>query len=892
MRRAGRFAVFTLVLVSAAPTAAIAQTTSTTSGSVDARYREFGDAGGFRAVTAGTPAYDALIASPADLAPDQLGGYYRDNSFGVASDDVDRTYRPHPDVTIVRDRSTGTPHIFGRTRYATVYAEGYATAEDRLFSMDVLPRYGRGRVSELLGLAEGEALDRAQVASTPYTDADLDEQLARLRSERGGASIAEDLAAYSDGVNAYIEEVTADPTRLPARYAALGRVPQEWSPQDSVAVAALIGRVLARSSGRELANECGFDTLEMVTGDRASARATFDSLHGRVAHDGPTITAESPAGRSEPEPPATVAPPDIECGSLRPVSPAPATRDELGAPLPTGDHDASAVLVAGKYTDAGRPLALLGVSDLGVPDVLVEKDVHGPGIDARGVGLLGLDMYVAAGRGDAYAWSMGASDADVADAVVLQLCDPAGGPATLDSLGYLHNDVCLAMETWSHDITAADGTRSWPVQRSAQYGPVQYRATLVDGTPVAIAQHRSTYANELGTLRGLKELNDSEFMHNGYDAFRTATAEHTTLPLNWFYADANTIAYQHACRCPVPATGIDPLLPTRGDGSQDWAGFVAADDQPRARNPDSGIIVGWGERPAPGWPAADGNDSWAAAGHRAGVLAQLLFTRVEEARKVDRKLDISDVVEVTRDAGISDAGAAMTLPAILPVMQNAPDDLDPRAFDARERLEIWADEGMIRADRDGDGTYDDAVAPALMDAWWPHVVATTFGGSDPFAPLALPSVDDPRHHRGGGYLAGVYGSVAIELGAAEQQSCTTSDGGNCELALWRSLEAAITDLETQYANSDVATWQIGPEADQIVAPTWTGNATVRPWQNRPGYQQLVQLETARDRPPARVPTAGSREEDDGGTPIWVFALGGIALVVAVTTAVRMLRRSR
>ncbi|HEX5097271.1 MAG TPA: penicillin acylase family protein, partial [Acidimicrobiia bacterium] len=208
MRRAGRLAALAFVLASAAPAAA---QTAPTSAPVDARYREFGDAGGFRVTTAGTPAYDALITSPTDMAPEQVGDYYRDNSFGIAPTDVDRSYKPHPDVTIVRDRSNGVPHIFGRTRYATVYAEGYATAEDRLFAMDVLRHYGRGRVSELLGLAEGEALDRAQVASTPYTEADLDDQLAQLQSERGGASIAEDLAAYADGVNAYIEEVTADP---------------------------------------------------------------------------------------------------------------------------------------------------------------------------------------------------------------------------------------------------------------------------------------------------------------------------------------------------------------------------------------------------------------------------------------------------------------------------------------------------------------------------------------------------------------------------------------------------------------------------------------------------------------------------------------------------------
>ena len=890
MRCVGRFAVLTLVLTSAAPAAA-QTTTPTTASAVDSRYREFGDAGGFRAVTASNPEYNALVTSPVELTADQVGGYYRDNSFGIATDNVDRTYRPHPDVTIMRDRSTGTPHIFGRTRYATIYAEGYATAEDRLFSMDVLRHYGRGRTSELLGLAEGEALDRAQVATTPYTEEDLDAQLAQLRTERGGASIAEDLDAYADGVNAFIEEALADPARLPARYTELGRLPEKWTPTDSVAVAALIGRVLATTSGRELVNDCGLAGLAAALGNSDDARGTFEGLHNRVLYEQTTIADGNYPDETRDDP-APLAELRVDCSTLVPTSDAQTPPASLVAPLPTGDHNSNAVLIAANHTEAGRPLALFGVSDLGLPDLLVEKDVHGPGIDARGVGILGLDMYVAAGRGDAYSWSFAASDADTADATLLFLCDPAGGPAEISSLGYTYNEECLTMESWSHDITAADGTRSWPVQRTAQYGPVQYRGLLGD-RPVAIAQHRSTYANELASLRGLKELNDSEFMRDGYDAFRVATAEHTTLPLNWFYADARDIAYQHACRCPVRNTGgLDPLLPALGDGTRDWSGFVAAEDQPRARNPEGGVIVAWGNRPAPGWPAADGNDSWGPS-HRADVLQEGLLTRIDDARAAERKLDVSDVVEVTRDAGLTDAGGAMTLPALLATMQNAPDDIDPRAFDARERLEIWADEGTVRADRDGDGIYDDAVAPALMDAWWPHVVSTAFGGTDPFAQLALPSVDDPRTHRGGGYLAGVYGAVASEYDTdVEDVNCIARDGAECDLALWRSLEAALADLEAQYANSDVSTWQLRPETDQIVVPAWSGSATTRPWQNRPEYQQLVQLESARDRAPARVPTAGSREEDDNGTPIWVFVVGVVAVIVAVTTAVRMLRRSR
>ena len=46
------------------------------------------------------------------------------------------------DVTIVRDKGFGVPHIYGQTRAGTMFGLGYAGAEDRLFVMDVLRNAG------------------------------------------------------------------------------------------------------------------------------------------------------------------------------------------------------------------------------------------------------------------------------------------------------------------------------------------------------------------------------------------------------------------------------------------------------------------------------------------------------------------------------------------------------------------------------------------------------------------------------------------------------------------------------------------------------------------------------------------------------------------------------
>src|SRR5262249_13037164 len=132
------------------------------------RYHDFGDACGFLNIL--PPGQDGVLNGPEAVAPqgrqypphvqeqlrmdadlvynapvltdDRLLELYKDASFGVRADDIDRVYSPTANVTVVRDRSFGVPHIFGDTRYATMFAQGYTGAEDRLFLMDVLRHLG------------------------------------------------------------------------------------------------------------------------------------------------------------------------------------------------------------------------------------------------------------------------------------------------------------------------------------------------------------------------------------------------------------------------------------------------------------------------------------------------------------------------------------------------------------------------------------------------------------------------------------------------------------------------------------------------------------------------------------------------------------------------------
>jgi acyl-homoserine lactone acylase PvdQ len=85
----------------------------------------------------------------------------------------------------------------------------------------------------------------------------------------------------------------------------------------------------------------------------------------------------------------------------------------------------NAVLIGREHTKANRPIAVFGPqTGYFMPQLLVEKDVHGPGIDARGAAFAGTDLYVQLGRGTDYAWSATSAGADNIDQFVLRLCEP------------------------------------------------------------------------------------------------------------------------------------------------------------------------------------------------------------------------------------------------------------------------------------------------------------------------------------------------------------------------------------------------------------------------------------------------------------------------------------
>jgi len=876
----------------------------------DGRYRQFGDAGGFRSILpAGQKgngnAVEALAAQLGTLPPHstdqygmyhdlgyaattlneaQLPSYFKDASFGVRADDIDRVYSPTLGVTVIRDKSFGVPHIFGTTRAATMYAAGYTGAEDRLFVMDVLRHVGRARLSEFLGPSpENQAMDRDQLAAAPYTDTDLSRQVQDLAASGAeGAAAVADIQNYARGVNAFITEALLNPLKLPAEYAALQQLPRTWTPEDSVAVGSYIGGRLGRGGGEELANLCGLRATAAELGNAAQARHVFEDLHFTDDPEAPTTSSKPapyPSGLGPVDPASQ---PNLDCATLTAVGAGSPSFDDLLAAIrgavplgpesgqlataPWGPMDltlpedmSNALLVAGAKTKGGKPIAVMGPQvAYFAPQVLVEKDIHGPGIDARGVAFPGIDFYVEMGRGPAYAWSATSSGADNTDQFVLRLCDPAGGPATVASTGELVDGQCRPLESFQHVQIAkptlvglpsglADLVLSWPVERSGVHGPLTARGKLVDGTPVAVATRRSTYGAELLSAVGFRRLDDPATMAGGFPSFRNAVAG-VDFTFNWFYVDDRDIGYVHSCRCPQRAPGVDPNFPAWGTGPWEWRGFIPRSDNPWDLNPAKGYLTSWNNRQAPGFTAADDQFAYGPV-----FRSQLLDRRIEAALSLG-PVDRAAVVRAMEDAGTVDLRGQAVLPLLLDVL--GPIAPNPTLAAMRARLVAWAATGSHRRDLDHDGAYDDPVGPAIMDAWWGPLVHAMFDQSSghALAHFGIGINDPPQGHLGSAFDGGVYAHVQKDLrqvlgqpvaGPWSRTYCGDGALAACRAALWGSLSAAAASLQSEFGSTDMSTWKRTIADDQIEY-TSLGLAAVppAPWINRPTFQQVVQLGAA------------------------------------------------
>jgi len=832
---------------------------------------------------------DLMYATPG-LQASQIPDYFKDSSFGVPDGQAERTYAPRADVTIVRDRGFGVPHIYGANRDGAMFGTGYAAAEDRLFFMDVLRHAGRGELSSFAG-GSNTAMDAEQWEVAPYTEADLERQATQLPDFLGadGKQIQRDVTNYIAGINAYIAETRLDPSKLPGEYAALGHPegPQPWKEADLIATASLVGGIFGKGGGEELPWSQVADALQKRFGKRKGLRAFRDFRSAQDPESPTTVIGRHFPYQRTPKKPRAVARPDrgslklhqIEAEKTGGAAPASASSTGLGlsrASLPF--TESNAVLVAGRNSAGGHPLMVAGPQVAYFnPQILMEQDVHapasdaGPAIDARGASFIGVNLYVQLGRGRDYAWSATSAGQDLIDTYAMTLCEPNGGKPTTQSTHYSYRGSCLPIEvlekknSWQPspgDDTPA-GTQTLRAERT-KLGLVAGRGT-VRGKPVIFTKLRSTYFHEVDSAAGFKDFNEPDKIRDAASFQRAANK--IGYAFNWFYSDPEKIAYFNSGANPVRGKRVDHAFPVRARRSTEWKGYDPdrhiASFASFAKHPqaiDQKYLVSWNNRQALGFAGPDENVF-------SSVYRSLLLEDPLKAKlRGGRKLTLPEVVDIMEVAGTGDLRAHSVLPVALKVI-GRPKDANARG--AVALLNAWRKAGGRRVDMDKDGNYEHADAIRIMDAWWPRLARAVFqpkmGKAAVDRLLATTQLDNAPNnhgdHLGSAYQGAWYGYVRKDLrtvlgrkvkGRYSMRYCGGGKLRKCRNRLRSSLKAALKVPAGDLYGDDQVCEEAGQKGDQTCydsvrfRPVGGATQPLIPWINRPTYQQVNEIQ-------ARVP---------------------------------------
>ena len=118
------------------------------------------------------------------------------SSFAQAPDPNSLLIAGLKDSVIVQRDERGIPYIEAKNEHDLYFAQGYVTASDRLWQMDVLRRTARGEMSEIFGKVVLEEDKRRR----RYGFAALSEKSAAMLSPQSRTA----LDSFVKGVNAFI----------------------------------------------------------------------------------------------------------------------------------------------------------------------------------------------------------------------------------------------------------------------------------------------------------------------------------------------------------------------------------------------------------------------------------------------------------------------------------------------------------------------------------------------------------------------------------------------------------------------------------------------------------------------------------------------------------------
>jgi len=449
-------------------------------------------------------------------------------------------------VDIYRD-GFGVPHIRAGSEKDAFFAQGFATAQDRLWQMEYDRRRGAGRWAEVVGpggLAQDKLMRRFRLKHSAKAD-----------YQAVGSQTRVMLEAYAAGVNAFIENTES----LPVEYGITGLEPEPWEPWHGLIV---------------------FKVRHILMG-------VFESKLWRarmVRVLGPEKAAKLFPGYQPGQllilPPGAVHSEPLDYG-LEELCEGAAALNYLNET----DGGSNSWVIAGDRTATGKPI-LAGDSHraLDTPNVYYQNHLACPEFDVIGLSFPGVPAFPHFGHNDWVAWSVTHTSADYQDLYIERF--KADQPEL-----YLYQDEWRRAEVFHEKIAVKDGQDVDLDIWVTGHGP------LISGSPeqgaglafkYTATEQPSAWPDILWQMLRAKDA----------DQLVESQREWVDPCNNFLFADVHGNAgYQCRGRIPIRPRP-NAWLPVPGwTGEHEWQDQIPFDELPKSINPEEGYIATANNRP-------------------------------------------------------------------------------------------------------------------------------------------------------------------------------------------------------------------------------------------------------------------------------------------------------
>lgn len=459
------------------------------------------------------------------------------------------------------------PHIFADNNEDAARVQGYVTASQRLWQMDITTRKASGRLSEVLG-DRTLGIDRLTRRRGMVYAAEND-----LKGWQTSPETVRLLDAYTAGVNAYVDQLT--PADYPIEFKLLNYTPEPWTSLKTALVVESMAENLA-SYGDDLPATnalqlFGRDTFAMLYPEWNPKQRPIIPDTGQWKGIVPNLPARKTGA--------------ILTGMQLPEHPAmPALADP--DPYLKGSNNWA---VNGTRTQSKNAiLANDPHLNLTLPSIWYQVQIHTPQQNCYGVSLPGLPGVVI-GFNDDIAWGMTNVSHDVSDWYKLQWTDAT-------HTAYQYDGQPRKADLRIEEIKIKNKPTLLDTVRYTVWGPVVFDydpASELRECALRWITHDIPEHNELSlflSLNGGKNYADYKIAMSGFDC----PAQNFV-----FATRSGDIAIQVQGRYPVRTPEQGRFIQDGSHSENAWHGFIPQDQVPSMKNPGRGFVFSANQHSTP-----------------------------------------------------------------------------------------------------------------------------------------------------------------------------------------------------------------------------------------------------------------------------------------------------